>query len=263
MTKLDDLKTVDPSNLAIQSTHHRSSKEQMSNFSTERVVETPAFDTQQLSMACQAQAGMDEHLNFAAAVTGMDPLRQLRQDLTPYANQLTTFKLPDTVVSIDNQKIEIPYDVKQHGNDFDPKTYNDTVGALIGKKRLRALRGYMTRSNQAHTPGLWLGQAVWIETKKPYVYLLGREEESREQMEKNKLNDISPELAETASGYLQLLLGAQLFTAIKQIGTVTHLPVYVVFVLIVDAIIMRLDKVSKPVTTESTWAAAEGEDDES
>lgn len=259
MSKLTD---IDPKNLAMQrsATSHAAAKKPLEYVSTQKVIENQPFDTEKIAPAYQAQAGMEEHVNFIASAVGADKLRNLRSELQPVAEQLNSFSLPDVAVNIDNQKIEIPYEVRQYANDVDPELYLEIIAALGGKQRGRSLKGFMLKANQVHTPGLWLNQKVWIETKKPYVYLLGREEESQQQLVKERLNEVSEEQKQKAEHYLSAAMGPALFTALKQIAEVTKLPTFAVFVLIVDNVIRQQTVVHTPTTANDAWSIMEGED---
>lgn len=259
MSKLTD---IDPKNLAVQrnATSHASAKKPLEYVSTQKVIENQPFDTEKIAPAYQAQAGLEEHVNFMAPAVGADKLRNLRSELQPVAEQLNSFSLPDVVVNIDNQKIEIPYEVRQYAADVDVELYLQIISALCGKDRLLLLKDFTLKANQVHTPGLWLNQKVWIETKKPYVYMLGREEESQQQIAKERLNEVSDEKKQTAEDYLLAAMGRQLFTALKHISDVTKLPTFAIFVLIVETIIRQQLKVQTPTTASDAWSVAEAVD---
>lgn len=251
---IERLKDVLPENQAIQAKAAKLGN--IPNISTQRLEETPAFDSHAFEGAFQAQAGVQsEHLDLAAAHVrgGVQELSQIRQDLQGVAGQLSGLRLPDTRVNIDGIKMDCPHELKQFACDIDQDGYQKVMFALLGKERMLQFRNHATKSNQNNTPALWLNQAVWFETKKPYVFVISR----NLQDQITKL-DVDQETAQKAANYLQQALGTTLFNALAQIANVNQLSAYVVFVLIVDEVLTSRNAAAAPATPSSLWDDPEG-----
>lgn len=246
---IDRLKKILPENQAVLSKTAKSGN--IPNLSTQAVEETAPFDSRSFEGAFQAQAGMgSEHLDLAVAGVqgGVQQLSQIRNDLQPFANQLKGMRLPDTRVNIDGIKMECPHELKQFAIDLDQEKYQKVMFALLDSGRMKAFQDHATRANQNNTPAIWLNQAVWFETKKPYVFLISRN--LSEQAEALKVPEESAKIAAT---YLQQALGDTLFQALHQIASVNQLSVYAVFILIVDEVLRSRTVTAAPVTATSLW----------
>jgi hypothetical protein len=249
---IEKLKTVLPANHKAMQKATKAGD--IPNISTEPCAETPAFNSEALSAAFQAQSAMNaEHLNLAAHALPQGPqdLRQLRTDLSETTTQLRELRLPDTRVNIDGIKMEIPFEIKQYAIDIDQEKYMKIMWGLLGKERVLEFRKHATKSNQNNTPALWLNQHICIETKKPYVFMLHRD--FSEQIKEKGLDNIAVELQQQASDYLEMALGSTLRSSLNQIAQSNQLPLFVVFVIIVDAILKSKTVIDVPMTPSSLW----------
>lgn len=230
------------------------------NLSTQVVEETPRFDSSAFRDAWQSQAGLEaEHLNLAGMVApnGMASLNQIRMDLQPVANQLAAVRIPDTRVNIGGIKMEIPFAIKQYANDLDQSAYTKVLKFLVGKERLLSVRNHSARANQLNTPALWLNQAIAVETKKPYVFLL------RQQLA-DTLSTV-PKIAEESNRKAEELmiaaLGGGLFQPIAHIANANQLTPYTVFILLVDQILSDREATSVPVASSAIWDHDDDDDE--
>lgn len=250
---LADLKEILPENQAGLAKAARSAD--IPNLSTQVVEETPPFNSEAHAAAFLAQAGMQsEHLNLTAAALpggGAESITRMRNELAPLATELRGLRLPDTRVNIEGIKMEVPFELKQYANDLDQEKYNKIMFALLGKERMADFRKHTTRANQNTTPALWLNQAICVETKKPYVFLISRN--LAEALKEKGLDNVSAETDATASNYLQIALGSTLWGSIANIANVNQMPLYTVFVAIVDEILHSRNITAAPVTASSLW----------
>ena len=260
---IEKLKSVMPANQKVMSKAAKAGD--IPNTSTDLVAETPAFNSHALEGAFRDQAGTNaEHLNIMAAHLEQGPqhLRTFKQDLEQGTNQLRTLKLPDTLAIIDGQKIEIPFELKQYAIDIDQEKYMRIMFALLGKARIKNFHQHATKSNQNTTPALWLNQAVWVETWKPYVYNISKSLDKLipEGQDRSWMN-IDADTALQADQYLEMALGGQLRGKLNQIAQANGMPLFVIFVLVVDVILQSRDAHAVPVTATSLWESPFGEDD--
>ena len=253
-----------PENQAVRANNHKTSIQQTTYVSTERAEESPIFKTQEMEQVFQAQAATAEHLNFMAPVfqQGMNPISALRNEMRALTSQYENIKLPDTRVSIGNRKIEIPYTIKAFADNLDQDAYTRLMAGLLGKKRMRSVRKFAQKSNQHHTPALWLNQAIFIETTKPYVFMLGRDDKSERIIEEEGLRNAKADLAEKAKSYLISALGHELYEHIEIIAKATQLMPWAVLILITEAIVQDREDRNKPVTIANMWEVTEGDDDD-
>ena len=253
---IDRLKSVLPAN---QNAMTKASKQgDIPNISTEPCAETPVFNSHQLEGAFRDQAGMSaEHLNLAASFVqqGQQELRSLRSDLSESTAQLQKLKLPDTKVNIEGIKMEVPFELKQYAVDIDQEKYMLIMFSLLGDDRMLEFQKHATKSNQNNTPALWLNQAVYIETCKPYVYNLSKNlEKLIPNEDERQWTNVSAEYDKLAGDYLDMALGITLRSKLNHIAQTNSLPLFVVFVLIVDEILKSRAAVSIPVTSAGLWA---------
>ncbi len=233
------------------------------NISTQPVIETKPFNSHQFEGNFRDQAGLTaEHLNLAAAhISGANQeLRQLRSEFAEQASQLARLELPDTQVMVDGHKIEVPFHVKQYAIDLDQEKYMRIMWGLLGAERILDFQKHATKSNQNNTPALWLNQAIQIEVKKPYVYQI--RQNVGQKIKDEGMDNITPELAQTASNYLHMALGSTLHGQLTHIASTQDLSILTVFVIIVDEILRSRGVQSVPVVASSLWANPFGEDAE-
>ncbi len=233
------------------------------NISTQPVLETKPFDSHKYESNFRDQAGLGaEHLNLAAATVnhGAQELKQLRSELSEQTRELSRLELPDTQIMVDGQKIEVPFHVKQYACDIDQERYMRIMWGLLGATRIVDFQKHATKSNQNNTPALWLNQAIAIEVKKPYVYQI--RQNVGQQIKDEGLDNIAPEVAQTASNYLDMALGSHLRGQLAHIAQTQDLSILTVFVLIVDEILKSRNVTNVPLVASSLWANPFGEDEE-
>lgn len=255
---IERLKTVMPANQKAMVKASRSGD--IPNISTEQCAETPAFNTHSLEGAFRDQAGMSaEHLNLAAHAVqhGQQELRQFRQSAEQQTTQLRELRLPDTRVNLDGIKIEIPFEIKQYAIDIDQDKYMKIMWSLLGKDRIASFRQHSTKANQNTTPALWLNQMIAVETKKPYVFMISQKLDQLtsgwDEAERENLLNVDPGTAQAASDYLEMTLGYTLRAMLNSIAQSNQLPLFVIFVIIVDEILNRHTEVNIPSTPSSLW----------
>jgi hypothetical protein len=251
---IERLKTILPANQKAMAKAQKAGD--IPNISTEMVAETPAFNSHQLEGSFRDQAGMNaEHLNLAAAHVqqGAQELRAFRSDLEQSTSQLKTLRLPDTKVNIEGLKIEIPFEMKQYAIDIDQEKYMKIMFALLGDDRILQFHRHATKSNQNNTPALWLNQAVYVETCKPYVYNISKNVEQLTSGQDTGWMQIDEAKAQLASDYLEMALGPTLRSRLNQIAQANDMPLFVVFVILVDEVLKSRGDTAIPVTATSLW----------
>ena len=233
------------------------------NVSTQPVLETAPFDSSKYEGQFRDQAGLNaEHLNLAASRVnhGQQELKQLRSELSEQTRELARLDLPDTQIMVDGQKIEVPFHVKQYAIDLDQEHYMRIMWGLLGAERIVDFQKHSTKSNQNTTPALWLNQAIAIEVKKPYVYQI--RQNVGQKIKDEGLDDITPEIAQQASSYLQMALGSTLHGQLAHIAQTQDLSILTVFVIIVDVILAARTAQNVPVVASSLWANPFGDEEE-
>lgn len=251
---IERLKTILPANQNAMS--RAKTAGDIPNISTEPCAETPAFDSHALEGAFRDQAGMSaEHLNLAASFVqqGQQEIRHFRQELQDSARQLSTLRMPDTRVNIEGIKMEVPFTLKQYAIDIDQNKYMKIMYALLGKERIDNFRGHATKSNQNNTPALWLNQAVWIESCKPYVYNIGKNLADHIKDGDADWTHVDDATDKQASDYLEMALGGELRGRLNQIAQSNSQPIFVIFIVLVDTLLRDRGEVAIPVTAGSLW----------
>lgn len=216
--------------------------------STDQVVETNPFPTADYASAMQAAAASEsEHLNMLAPISGMDPILRVKDELAGVASQLRTVRLPDTKVSIHQERIEIPHAVKQYANELDQAQYIKFMMILLGKEKLYQVLRHSRKANQNTTPALWFNQQIVVETKKRSVYTLNQH------VPEDLHDPLGPQHERIVVEALDFCLGKELLGALMHVAEANRLNLYVVLIMITDTIFSASEAASVAVTQASIW----------
>lgn len=249
---VDKLKRVMPENQAAQSKAARESD--IPNVSTTQVVPTAPFDSRAYEMANQAKAGFATHLDMVSQVAQPHHLASLRDQFRQTAEQLKAVHLPDTSVNLqDVGEVKIPSDLKMYAIDLNQLQYNQIISVFLGPERMEQLKMATAKANQLTTPALFLNQMIAVECKKPYVFLI-----SRDQPERANERPLSSEHEQKANDYLLLALGPILYAWLAHIAEVNqNMPIYTLFVVLCDVILAQHNRANVAITPQDIWATAE------
>lgn len=221
------------------------------NVSTEMVEENQAFNSGDYEAQVRAQAGTAEHLKLMTMAQGnTEPLMQMTNEFTTIAATLQRVRLPDTRVKIAGQKLEGSYDCKQFSNDINQGQYNLFMRRLLGEHRMNEIRKHCTKANMAHTPALWLNQAIDYEVQKNYVYTIAT---STPDAIKKIEGRLDPDTRHKTSQVLKGVLGDYLYGKLQRNSDSQQCSPYTLFVILVDQIVDRQNGVNAPKTALSIW----------
>lgn len=252
LNKLNELDGVMPENK--QAMSKAATQKMPSNVSSDGVEETTPSDTSLMADYTLADTVLaSEHLSLIGAYSpgAKQAINQLRQDLAGVADQVQTLRLPDTRVNIAHQKVEIPYEIKRYAHDLDQEQYLKVLHVLCGAERIDQLKKHSMKANQLTTPALWLNQQLVVETKMPYAFTLSREVEKR--LPDAQFRSIPTDTQEAANKALVYILGEDLFRGLAHISNVNQLPIYLIFVMLVDEVLAKHVTAFFPVTAASIW----------
>src|ERR1700722_2658252 len=99
------------------------------NISTMPVRSTPVIDSEKFAGAWRAKAGLAPHLGLLKDAVGQETLMEIQADLKPLAEMLKTIRLPDTQAIVNNEKVDIPWDVTNFANSVSQRQ----VGYVLSK----------------------------------------------------------------------------------------------------------------------------------
>jgi hypothetical protein len=221
------------------------------NVSTAMVEQNVPFNSGDYEAQCRAAAGTAEHLKLMTMAQGQtEQLMQMTTEFNNIASSLRNVRLPDTRVNIGGQKLEGGYGIKQYAAELNQGQYNAIIGKLLGRNRMDQIRKHCTKANMAHTPALYLNQALDYESQKNYVYTIGQTlPQAIERIHSMLSADDKHKTAELLKG----VLGPELYGKLSRVADSQQTHVFVIFVVLIDQILDKQRAVTAPITALSIW----------
>lgn len=154
------------------------------------------------------------------------------------------------LVNIRGERLFNDYAVRGKAEATDQSDYLKDLAMVLTVKQLEAIQALALKSNQQHTPALWLNQTVAIELTASSVFSLIKPA--------SRITEARTNVQEARDGKeteaIKRILGTILFEKLRWIAEACELAAPALFFVIVEKVIA--DRQFKPASTVDMWKAA-------
>jgi len=240
-------KAADLSN-ALQSAGGDYTTEERPWVSRTKVIETPTIDSAQYEGAYAAKSALSLHVSLATEAVKGQPTMQIRQEFEPFVSQLKNIKLPDTRLSLGNQKFEYPWDISDYANKIQQNIAVNLLTEMLGEENAYDLYKMARLAGQEEKPTLWLAQKIYLETKHSYVHTIRHNPELTQ-----AASDLQPDMVKMGNEAIKELFGPRLIEELEIIARGNDLSIYAVFVILYHQVIDKEKALRQPSMSSTIW----------